>query len=146
MANQPALLRLDSITIAGETVAPGSSVAVQIPQDEMGRPIPIRVEYHGEGELAGVVKVRVTGSHLEPSHNVTESAPQPLEAKGAAEIEFTPHAYGSASLFVFLNDMPVHISLFQLTERNDGPSVKVTSRSVTVRKEDIMPYLGPDES
>jgi hypothetical protein len=146
MADQPGSLRLDSIVIAGEAVAPGSSVAVQIPQNEIGTTIPIRVEYHAEGDVSGVVKVRVTGSHLEPSHNVTESAPQTVNGHNAIELDFTPHAYGSASLFLFLNDMPVHISLFQLMERQDGPGIKVLSRSVTVRKEDIMPYLGPDES
>jgi hypothetical protein len=93
----------------------------------MGKPIPLEIDYHFEGDISGTLRLRVTGSHLEPTHAVTESTPLPAQRQGSADVSFAPNAYGLATLFVFLDDQPLHISMFRLVESQDGSGIQVIS-------------------
>ena len=127
MASQLPALRIDSLSLNGESISPHTTAIVQIPRDQLGKPIKFALEYHFEGGApSGTLKLRITGSHLEPTHAVVESAAAPVEAKGTSEISFAPNAYGLATLFFFVDDQPLHISMFRLTE-TDGASFHVIS-------------------
>jgi len=127
MADQAAALRIDSLRLAGEPVSPYTAAILRISREAMGKPIRLQLDYHFEVEVSGTLRLRVTGSHLEPTHAVTESAPLPVQRQGSAEVSFAPNAYGLATLFVFLDDQPLHISMFRLAEGQDGAGVKVVS-------------------
>ena len=129
MAIQLPALRIDSLRLAGEPISPHTTAVLQIPRSEMGKPVRLQIDYHSEGEMSGTLKVRVTGSHLEPTHAVTESTPVPVQEQGSLELSFTPTAYGLSTLFIFVDDQPLHISMFRLAEAADqnGGGVKVIS-------------------
>ncbi|MPZ51084.1 MAG: hypothetical protein GEU75_17595 [Dehalococcoidia bacterium] len=120
MASQLPALRIDSLRLAGEPVSPYTTAILQIPREQMGKPIHMELEYHFDGEPSGTLKLRITGSHLEPTHAVTESPSTPVQRNGTAEISFTPNAYGLTTLFFFVDDQPLHISMFRLTETDAG--------------------------
>ena len=126
MASTPAL-RIDSLSLSGQPASPLTTAVIRIPRSEMGKPIRLELSYHFEDEVSGTLKLRVTGSHLEQTHAVFESAALPAQRQGRAEVSFTPNAYGTATLFLFVDDQPLHISMFRLTEAPEGSAFEVVS-------------------